>query len=196
MTDILVLYYSRNGATKKLAYQIAQGVEQAGCVARLRTVVSLHNAPSEQSHSGDALVSPDDLQQCAGMALGSPTRFGHMAAPLQHFLESTSEQWLRGTLEGKPAAVFTSTGSLHGGQESTLLSMMLPLLHHGMMIMGIPYSEPELHRTTSGGSPYGASHLADSSHCNPLTPSEKQLCIALGKRLAETARTLTGCSHV
>ncbi len=197
MTEILVLYYSRNGNVANMAEHIGRGIESVkGSRARIRTVppVSTLCEASEDSipDSGPPYVQHEDLEQCAGLALGSPTRFGNMAAPLKYFLDSTSDAWLSGTLIGKPAVVFTSTASLHGGQESTLLSMMLPLLHHGMMILGIPYSQPELLTTTSGGTPYGASHTAGQDDALELTEDEKKLCFALGKRLAETANVLTG----
>ncbi|UTY59762.1 NAD(P)H:quinone oxidoreductase [Massilia sp. erpn] len=189
---ILVLFYSRHGSTRKLAELIAQGVESVpGCDARLRTVpavstVTEATAP-EVPAEGAPYVELDDLQDCAGLALGSPTRFGNMAAAMKYFWDGTSAQWLSGTLAGKPACVFTSTGSLHGGQESTLLSMMIPLLHHGMMIMGLPYTHPELMTTASGGSPYGASHWSGLDGKKPLSEDEKRLAVALGRRLAETA---------
>lgn len=186
MHDILVLYYSQQGSTRNLANQIALGIEQAGCIARLRTVPSLHNPDAETQ---DPLVQKQDLEECIGLAMGSPTRFGQMAAPLKHFWDSTSDLWLKSTLQDKPACVFTSTSSLHGGQESTLLSMMLPLLHHGMVLLGIPYAEPALHTTTTGGTPYGASHLAHNNNIQ-LSDDEKQLCTALGKRLAANALKL------
>ncbi|MBM2829439.1 MAG: NAD(P)H:quinone oxidoreductase, type [Gammaproteobacteria bacterium] len=195
MPEILVLYYSRYGNVAKMAQQIARGVESvSGCTARLRTVPPVstvcEKSADEIPETGPPYVSHDDLEQCAALALGSPTRFGNMAAPLKYFLDSTSDIWLSGKLIGKPAAVFTSTASLHGGQESTLLSMMLPLLHHGMMIVGIPYDVPELMKTKSGGTPYGPSHTAGQKADQDLTADEKQLCIALGKRLAETALNL------
>lgn len=195
MHTILVLYYSRHGATQAMAQYIARGVESVdGVEARIRTVPSV--APSttiaepEIPAEGPLYVSPEDLQQCHGLILGSPTRFGNMAAPLKYFLDSTSQEWLNGSLIGKPAAVFTSTASLHGGQESTLLSMMLPLLHHGMIITGLPYSESELIHTETGGTPYGASHLAGPDSDRPLSHSEIQLCLALGKRVATLAKKL------
>lgn len=190
---ILVLYYSTHGSTEKMAQQLARGVESSGIEARLRTVPKVSSeceAVSPQVPSQGAIYcSEEDLRGCAGLLLGSPTRFGNMAAPLKYFLDSTSTQWLNGDLIGKPAAVFTSTGSLHGGQESTLLSMMLPLLHHGMLITGIPYSEPELTATQTGGTPYGASHLADKNHLI-LSDDETVLCRALGKRVGELANKL------
>lgn len=195
MADVLVLYYSRHGATREMAQRIARGIEQVpGMQARLRTVPAVSTVCEATEDSIPAEGAPyatlDDLRQCAGLALGSPTRFGNMAAPLKYFLDSTSSLWLGGELAGKPAALFTSTSSLHGGQETTLLSMMLPLLHHGMLILGIPYSETELLHTRSGGTPYGASHLAGPDSDLPLSDSEKQLCGALGQRLAQTAAKL------
>jgi NAD(P)H dehydrogenase (quinone) len=192
---LLVLYYSRHGATRRLAELIAQGIESvAGCDARLRTVppVSTVTEATEPAipAAGAPYVELQDLQDCAGLALGSPTRFGNMAAPLKYFWDGTSAQWLAGALAGKPACVFTSTGSLHGGQESTLLSMMLPLMHHGMMLLGLPYTHPELMTTASGGTPYGASHWSGMNGSHPLSEETKALTIALGKRLAETARKL------
>jgi NAD(P)H dehydrogenase (quinone) len=195
MHEILVLYYSRYGATAEMARHIAQGIDAVGdCSARIRTVppvstvceATADDIPAE----GPPYATLDDLQECRGLALGSPTRFGNMAAPLKYFIDSTSSLWLSGTLAGKPAAVFTSTSSLHGGQETTLLAMMLPLLHHGMLIMGLPYSETELLTTTSGGTPYGPSHTAGTDSRRPLTGEEKSLCIALGRRLARTTRAL------
>lgn len=195
LLKILVLYYSRNGATRKLAELIAQGIEGVqGCEAVLRTVppVSTVTEATEPAvpSSGAPYVEPEDLEQCAGLALGSPTRFGNMAAPLKYFLDGTSAQWLSGALSGKPACVFTSTGSLHGGQETTLLSMMLPLLHHGMLITGLPYTEPALMTTTSGGSPYGATHWSGVQGDRALDDETRQLAMALGRRLARTARQL------
>lgn len=191
MHPVLVLYYSRNGSTKQLAEHIARGIESVGVEAKLRTVppvstgIETHSSVPE---SGAPYVSLDDLKDCSALALGSPTRFGNMASPLKHFLDTTTKEWLAGTLINKPACVFTSTGSMHGGQESTLLSMMIPLLHHGMVIMGVPYSEPALHSTTTGGSPYGVSHTAINDVVG-LSDDEKQLCIAQGVRLAEHARS-------
>ncbi|MDF2867532.1 MAG: NAD(P)H:quinone oxidoreductase, type [Gammaproteobacteria bacterium] len=192
---ILILYYSRYGATAEMANHIAQGVEMvADMTACIRTVpaVSTVIEASQDSipSSGAVYVTLDDLKNCAGLILGSPTRFGNMAAPLKYFLDGTSSLWLSGALTNKPAAVFTSTASLHGGQEATLLSMMLPLFHHGMLCMGIPYTEPDLTSTTTGGTPYGASHLAGPESKRPLSEEEKRLCIALGKRLALTATQL------
>ena len=192
---ILVLYYSRHGATRKLAELIAQGIESvSGCEAVLRTVPAV-SAVSEATESavpssGAPYVELADLENCAGLALGSPTRFGNMAAPLKYFIDGSSAQWLSGALAGKPACVFTSTGSLHGGQESTLLSMMLPLLHHGMLMLGLPYSEPALMTTESGGSPYGATHWSGISGDKTISDDTRALAIALGKRLATTAKKL------
>ncbi len=192
MSEILVLFYSRHGATATMAEQIARGIEEIpGMQARLRTVPVVSTVceavEDEIPSQGHPYASADDLRECAGLALGSPTRFGNMAAPLKYFIDSTSSLWLSGELIGKPAAVFTSTSSLHGGQETTLLSMMLPLLHHGMLILGLPYSETELLHTTTGGTPYGASHFAGTESNLPLSDDEKALCRALGKRLADTA---------
>ncbi len=191
---ILVLYYSRGGATADMARLVVRGVEEGGLEARLRTVpeISANHEATAPPVPGDGppYASLDDLRHCAGLALGSPTRFGNMAAPMKHFLDSTSGLWLGGALMGKPAGVFTSTSSLHGGQESTLLSMMLPLLHHGMVICGLPYSEAELLSTTTGGTPYGPSHLAGQDSKLPLSDEEKALCKALGRRLAGLASKL------
>ncbi|UCE89265.1 MAG: NAD(P)H:quinone oxidoreductase [Pseudomonadota bacterium] len=194
-TEILVLYYSRRGATADMARHIARGVESVpGMCAKLRTVPEVSTVCEATDEAippkGAPYVSHEDVADCAGLALGSPTRFGNMAAPMKHFVDTTSPIWLAGALAGKPAAVFTSTSSLHGGQESTLLSMMLPLLHHGMVLLGLPYSEPDLMRTASGGTPYGASHLAGINNDQPLTGEEQRLCQALGKRLAGVARAL------
>nr|WP_302850310.1 NAD(P)H:quinone oxidoreductase [Pseudomonas aromaticivorans] len=190
----MVLYYSRHGATAEMARQIARGVEQGGMEARLRTVpaVSAESAAvaAEIPEQGALYASLDDLRHCAGLALGSPTRFGNMAAPLKHFLDGTSSLWLTGELVGKPAGVFTSTASLHGGQESTQLSMLLPLLHHGMLVCGLPYSEQALLDTRGGGTPYGASHHAGHDGKRPLDEHETALCRALGQRLAHTAQKL------
>lgn len=197
MADILVLYYSRNGSTVKMARQIARGVESvSGVHARLRTVPPVSSetekTPHEVPADGPPYCTHDDLRQCAGLILGSPTRFGNMAAPLKYFLDSTSALWLSGALTGKPAAVFTSTGSMHGGQETTLLSMMLPLLHHGMLLVGLPYTEPALSATQTGGTPYGASHVSGvSAQPRVLSRDEETLCLALGKRVAELAVKLT-----
>jgi len=195
MTEVLVLYYSQSGHVLSMAEQIARGIENIeGCTARLRTVSEISSVCEATEDTipeqGHLYASHDDLKQCDGLVLGSPTRFGNMAAPLKYFIDKTSDVWLSGSLIGKPAAAFTSTGSLHGGQESTLLSMMLPLMHHGMMIMGLPYSESTLMTTTDGGTPYGASHLAGSNNDRPLSDNEAQLCRALGQRIALTAKTL------
>ena len=190
--NILILYYSRYGATAEMARQIARGVEAVAEVeAKLRTVPAVSTVCEAIEDTIPADGAPyatlEDLAECSGLALGSPTRFANMASPLKYFLDSTSSQWLSGTLIGKPACVFTSTSSLHGGQETTLLTMMLPLLHHGMIIMGLPYSETTLLRTTTGGTPYGPSHLAGQDSQLPLTEDEKQLCQAQGERLAKLA---------
>ena len=191
MNEILVLYYSRHGATAEMAQQIALGIEKGGCTARLRTVANVSTVAeateSDIPASGAPYVTLDDMQQCIALALGSPTRFGNMAAELKYFFDSTSPIWLSGEMVNKPAAVFTSTSSLHGGQESTLLSMMLPLLHHGMQIIGIPYTETTLLKTQTGGTPYGASHTSGIDGDLPISVDEKVLCQALGKRLALTA---------
>jgi NAD(P)H dehydrogenase (quinone) len=195
MAEILVLYYSRFGNVAAMAGRVCHGIESvAGCSARLRTVPPV-SAETEAAlpdipESGPPYATLDDLKECDGLALGSPTRFGNMAAPLKYFLDGTGSLWVSGDLIGKPAAVFTSTASLHGGQETTLLSMLLPLLHHGMLVLGLPYSEPELAATTSGGTPYGASHTAGPNGDIPLTEEEKNLCVALGRRLAHTAAAL------
>ncbi len=199
MKEILVLYYSHSGAVKEMAQLVARGVESvAGCAARVRTVprVSAMSeapgpaAPAARPEAGAPYAELKDLEVCIGIALGSPTRFGNMAAPMKYFWDSTGELWLKGKLAGKPAAVFTSTASLHGGQETTLVSMMMPLLHHGMLIVGLPYTEPELNTTTAGGTPYGASHHAGSAGERAITEHERKLCIALGRRLAGTAMKL------
>ena len=196
MQEILVLYYSQTGAVKQMAQFVARGIEKVtGMGARLRTVPKVSTVieatEAEVPDSGAPYVDYGDLEQCAGLALGSPTRFGNMAAPVKYFIDSTGGLWLRGAMSGKPAAVFTSTASLHGGQEATLLSMMLPLIHHGMLIVGVPYSEPELMSTRSGGTPYGACHLAGPNADQPVTEDERRLCIALGTRLAEVAQKLS-----
>ena len=194
--DILVLYYSHTGAVRQMAQLVGRGIEMVpGMQARLRTVPRVSTVAEavepQIPDSGAPYVELRDLEECAGLALGSPTRFGNMAAPLKYFLDSTSSLWLKGTLSGKPAAMFTSTASLHGGQESTLLSMMLPLLHHGMLIVGLPYSEPDLMTTHSGGTPYGASHLSGINADQPISEEERKLCMALGTRLAGVAARLT-----
>lgn len=195
MKNVLILYYSRYGATHKMAEQIARGVEMVPDItATLRTVPSISSTTEAVEpavpETGAPYATLEDLSQCAGLILGSPTRFGNMAAPLKYFLDSTSSLWMSGSLVGKPAAVFTSTASLHGGQETTLLSMMLPLLHHGMLLMGIPYSEMDLANTQTGGTPYGPSHLAGMNSNLPLSEEEKRLCKALGKRVGELVAQL------
>ena len=195
MPDILVLYYSRNGAVARLARQVARGVgEVPGMSARLRTVPPVaavtQTAQPPVPDSGAPYVTPADLDECAGLLLGSPTRFGNMAAPLKHFLDGLGAQWASGSLVGKPAAVFTSTATMHGGQESTLLTMLVPLLHHGCVIAGIPYTEPLLSSTRSGGTPYGASHVAGQDQAPSLTEEEAALARALGRRVATLAGKL------
>jgi NAD(P)H dehydrogenase (quinone) len=199
MPEILVLYYSRNGAVASLARQVARGVEEVvGMSARLRTVPPV--APTTEvatapvPDDGAPYVNKHDLAECTGLILGSPTRFGNMAAPLKHFIDGLGAEWVSGTLAGKPAAVFTSTATMHGGQESTLLSMMLPLLHHGMLLVGIPYTEPTLSSTRSGGTPYGASHVAGTEDDLPLSDDEKTLARALGRRVAQIASKLGSTS--
>lgn len=194
MANILVLYYSRLGSVKKLAYQIARGVEQAGGDAILRTAPPVSTVceakEADVPDAGDPYVSIDDLKQCDGLVLGSPTRFGNMAAPLKYFLDQTAPVWLSGELVDKPAGVFTATSSMHGGQESTLLSMMLPLLHHGMLMVGIPFAGSPLSKTTSGGTPYGASHVAGANNDKALSEDEKTVAQLLGKRVAQCASKL------
>lgn len=192
---VLILYYSRYGATRDMAMQIARGVDQLdGISARIRTVppisTTIEAVDPVVPPEGAVYCSEEDVRNCAGLIMGSPTRFGNMAAPLKYFLDTTASLWLSGSLVDKPGAVFTSTASLHGGQESTLLSMMLPLLHHGMVIAGLPYSEEALHTTTSGGTPYGPSHLAGRQSDLPLSEHEIHLCQALGKRLGRFALQL------
>ena len=184
---ILVLYYSRDGATEAMARQVARGVEcVSGIEARLRTVLS-PSAPADDPEGMALPATQEDLKHCAGLVMGSPTRFGNMAAPLKQFLDESSALWLQGSLIDRPAGVFTSTSSLHGGQESTLLSMMLPLLHHGMVMVGVPYSVPELRSSTAGGTPYGASHWSTEAGDRPMDDNESSICRALGKRVAEWA---------
>jgi len=195
MPYLLVLYYSRYGATAQMAKLVAQGIDGVdGIEAMVRTVpaVSANHESTAASipSEGAPYVTLDELKNCSGLALGSPTRFGNMAAPLKYFLDTTSSLWLSGQLINKPAGCFTSTASLHGGQETTLLSMMLPLIHHGMVVVGIPYSESALSETSTGGTPYGPSHLAGTDSKNPISADEKTLCIALGKRLAKLALKL------
>jgi NAD(P)H dehydrogenase (quinone) len=195
MADILVLYYSATGSVARLADALARGVESVdGMHARVRTVpkiapVTQHAAPLVPAE-GPPYVEASDLDQCAGLALGSPTRFGNMAAALKYFIDGLGPEWARGTLAGKPAAVFTSTATMHGGQETTLVSMMLPLLHHGMVIVGVPYTEAELNSTRSGGTPYGATHVSGTSNDRPVSDEESKLAFALGKRLATLAKRL------
>jgi NAD(P)H dehydrogenase (quinone) len=197
--EILVLYYSRHGATREMARNVARGVESVpGAVARLRTVPPVRDQRSRsgpedlagQPESGPPWAEHRDLVECQGLLLGSPTRFGNMAAPLKYFLDGSGSEWFSGALVGKPAGVFTSTASLHGGQESTLLSMMLPLLHHGMLVVGLPYTEPALTRTRGGGTPYGASHWSGQDGERALDDEEAELCRSLGRRVAESARRL------
>ncbi len=196
MQDILVLYYSKFGSTAELAKQIARGVNSVdGCQARVRTVPAVSTdtaavAP-EIPDSGPPYAEYEDLKECSGLIMGSPTRFGNMAAPLKYFIDGTAADWMAGTLSGKPGAVFTSTGSLHGGQESTLLSMSLPLMHHGMLLVGIPFSESALSTTTTGGTPYGASHHAPDKTDTCLSDEEVTIAQALGQRVAETALKLS-----
>jgi NAD(P)H dehydrogenase (quinone) len=194
MTTLLVLYYSRYGSVKQMAQHVARGIESvAGVEARIRTVppVSPNTEASEPAvpTTGAPYVTLEDMQDCAALALGSPTRFGNMAAPLKYFLDTASSLWLSGALVNKPAIVFSSTSSLHGGQETTLLTMMIPLLHLGYIMLGIPYTEPDLHTTSSGGTPYGATHVTGSNN-QPLTDEEQRLCFAAGKRLAEVTLKL------
>jgi len=196
MSEVLILYYSRHGAVKQLAQFIARGVEQVdGASVRVRTVPGVTSVTQALEPgvpaSGAPYVELRDLEECAGIAVGSPTRFGNMAAPMKYFWDQTGPLWLKGALAGKPAAVFTSSSSIHGGQETTLVSMMLPLLHHGMLIVGLPYSEPGLMTTASGGTPYGASHVAGVASDQPVGEQEKTLCIALGRRLAIAALKLS-----
>jgi len=195
VADLLVLYYSVGGSVRRMAELIAEGIERVpGAAARLRTVprvsTNIANVNAAIPQSGPPYCELGDLEECAGLALGSPTRFGNMAAPLKHFLDGSGLLWQRGTLAGKPACVFTSTASLHGGQETTLVSMMLPLLHHGMLVIGLPYTQAELNATRAGGTPYGASHFAGLADDQPVSDDERTLCIAQGRRLAELALKL------
>ena len=196
MLKILVLYYSQNGSVLNLAREIAKGIDSmAGCEAVLRTVPKVSTVCEQVADSipdsGAPYVSVEDLRTCAGLAMGSPTRFGNMAAAMKYFLDGTSGVWLSGDLIGKPASVFTSSSSMHGGQESTLLTMMVPLLHQGMMVLGVPYSEADVGSTKTGGTPYGASHVSGSDGKNQLSPAEKRIAFAQGKRLAQTALQLS-----
>jgi NAD(P)H dehydrogenase (quinone) len=195
MGDILVLYYSAGGSVQRMAEFVAEGIERVPrAQARLRTVPGVASGFDREvspiPEKGSPFCENRDLEECSGLALGSPTRFGNMAAPLKAFLDGTAVLWHKGALAGKPACVFTASGSMHGGQESTLLSMMLPLLHHGMLIVGLPYTQPELNATRSGGTPYGASHFAGVADDQPVTDAERALCVAQGKRLAEIALKL------
>ena len=195
MSDILVLYYSRGGSVAALARQIARGIgEVDGMSARLRTVppvaAQTETALPPVPESGAPYVTPADLRECAGLAIGSPTRFGNMAAPMKHFLDGLGSEWASGALIGKPAGAFTATATMHGGQESTLLTMMVPLLHHGCVIAGIPYSEPRLSSTRTGGTPYGPSHVSGADGNPALSDDEAELARAFGRRLAELARKL------
>lgn len=195
MAEVLVLYYSRQGSTAELARLVARGIEEVqGMQAVLRTVPPVSTVTEAVADAipaeGPPYATLADLERCAGLVLGSPTRFGNMAAPLKYFLDGTSALWLSGALAGKPAGVFTSTSTLHGGQESTLLSMMLPLLHHGMVLVGLPFTEAAINTTQTGGSPYGATHWAGTQGGRPLSEDEKHLARALGRRVADTARRL------
>jgi NAD(P)H dehydrogenase (quinone) len=196
MSYVLVLYYSRKGATAGMARQVARGVEEAGVEARLRTVPGVsavcEAVADDIPPAGPPFATLDDLRDCGALALGSPTRFGNMAAPLKYFLDGTSELWMAGSLIDKPAGVFTSTGSLHGGQETTLYSMSLPLMHHGMLLVGLPYSESGLLTTEAGGTPYGPTHVAGADGKRAITDTERELCQALGRRLAALTRRLAG----
>ena len=197
MKEVLVLYYSHRGSVRALAEEVARGVHAVpGVGARVRTVPKVSTVceavDDEVPAGGPPYVEASDLEECIGLVLGSPTRFGNMAAPMKYFLDGLAGAWVNGTLAGKPAGVFTSTASLHGGQEATLLTMMLPLLHHGALVVGIPYSEPDLNRTQSGGTPYGASHVAGPDGNSRLSEEEKRLAQALGRRVAETAVRLAG----
>jgi len=195
MRDVLVLYYSATGAVRSLAQSVARGIDSVdGMHARVRTVPKVapvtETAAPAVPPDGSPYVERRDLEECVAIALGSPTRFGNMAAPLKYFIDGLGAEWVRGTLAGKPAAVFTSTASMHGGNEATLISMMLPLLHHGMLIVGVPYTEPDLNATRSGGTPYGASHVSGIANDRPLTDEESRLAFALGRRLAGVAQRL------
>ncbi len=195
MADVLVLYYSATGSVRSLAQSVARGIESVPDMrARVRTVPKvaavIEKSAAAIPSEGPPYVEPRDLEECVGLALGSPTRFGNMAAPLKYFIDGLGAEWGRGTLAGRPAAVFSSTASMHGGQEATLLSMMLPLLHHGMVIVGLPYTEPDLNATRSGGTPYGATHVAGIANDRPVSDEESRLAFALGKRLASVAKKL------
>ena len=195
MNEILVLYYSKSGSVKEMASFIARGINSvAGAQAKIRTVPEIFPETIKQKpsipESGSLYATLEDLETCSGLALGSPTRFGNMAAPIKYFIETTTPLWLKGSLENKPACVFTSTSSTHGGNESTLLSMQIPLLHMGMILIGLPYSLPELHTTTTGGTPYGASHVSIDNSVQSLSEDEKKLCISQGVRLAKLSLKL------
>ena len=195
MRDVLVLYYSRHGATEALAREVCQGIDAVdGMAARLRTVPAVSSVAEATEgpvpESGPPYATSTDLAECAGLVMGSPTRFGNMAAALKYFLDGTGSEWLSAAAAGKPAGVFTSTSSLHGGQESTLLTMAVPLLHHGMLLVGLPYTEEAISTTTTGGSPYGATHVTWNRKTDKLSEEEKQMARALGHRVAETARKL------
>jgi NAD(P)H dehydrogenase (quinone) len=195
MPEILVLYYSRNGGVRQMAQLVGRGIESVeGMSARLRTVPAVSTVAEavepDIPESGAPYAEHRDLEECAGLALGSPTRFGNMAAPMKYFLDGLGALWLRGSMVGKPAAVFTASSSMHGGQETTLLSMMLPLIHHGMIMVGLPYTEAGLHSTRSGGTPYGASHVSGVNNDQPVSDDERRLCIAQGHRLATIAKKL------
>lgn len=191
---VLVLYHSTHGTTKALAYQIAQGVEDAGMAVRIRTVPTVAAETTQIKPAipddGDLYCTMDDLKNCSGLALGSPTHFGNMAASMKYFWDNTVTLWLAGNLQNKPASTFTTTGTMHGGQETTLVSMMFPLLHHGMMILGLPYAHAELNTTNRGGTPYGASHVSGVNHDQPITQDEQKLAQAQGRRLAHAAKAL------
>ena len=192
MAEILILYYSRNGRTAELANEIRQGVIlETNCTAKIRTVPPIGSEKKTVPEAGPPYIRKRELAECDGLALGSPTRFGNMAAPIKYFLDSTSDLWVSGSLINKPAAVFTSSSSMHGGQETTLMSMMLPLLHHGMLLVGVPYSEVALHLTQTGGTPYGASHF-DGNKGLPLSTEEIQVARTLGRRLAEPSKKMCG----
>lgn len=192
---ILVLYHSNHDSTKALAYHIAQGIEEGGMTARIRTVpsVSVETEACKPAipDEGDLYCTMDDLKNCSGLALGSPTHFGNMTAAMKHFWDNTVTLWLAGDLQNKPACVFTTTGSMHGGQETTLLTMMMPLMHHGMILLGLPYAHAELNRTNRGGTPYGATHVSGNRHDQPMTADEKALAVAQGQRLAKVAMALS-----
>lgn len=192
---VLVLYYSKYGSTKEMAHLIANGIEAAGMAVKIRTVPNLSTvvnvAEASIPEEGDIYCTLDDLQHCAGLALGSPTRFGNMASEMKYFWDQTTSLWLNGALHNKPACVFTSSGSMHGGQESTLLSMLPPLFHHGMVIMGLTNVEPALSNTKTGGTPYGATHVSGPRHDQSLSQDEKTLCLAQGKRLGDVVKKLS-----